>query len=440
MLNLFLEQTRCHAATLGALPEAPRSGRAMPASPREARQRVAALLEQARGLAGDAVLLDDIERTIDELRHERYIDSSITESAQSGLKTLVRKAYYQVRPLLPVALRKHLQRLALRDWDGIEFPRWPVDTSTEDLVDATWRVLLKRSGRAELPFIAYWPDGHSSACIMTHDVETEAGRDFCATMMRMERRVGVVSAFEVVPEERYPVPAAYLQDIRDQGCEVAIHGLNHDGRLFTSEDIFRERAPRINAYAEQWGARGFRSPVMYRNLDWLQSLRFSYDMSVPNVGHLDPQRGGACTALPYFIGDMLELPLTTIQDYSLFNILQSRSTELWEQQIELIRARHGLISFIIHPDYVNETWSSAVYDRLLDRIAALRDDGVWLALPREVDDWWRARREMRLVEVDGSWTIQGPQSHRASLAFAALDGDRVVFRSERARVAQPEPA
>jgi hypothetical protein len=256
--------------------------------------------------------------------------------------------------------------------------------------------------------------------------------------MRMERRIGLVSAFEVVPEERYPVPASYLQSIRDQGCEVCIHGLNHDGRLFTSEETFRARAPKINAYAEQWGARGFRSPVMYRNLDWLNALQFSYDMSVPNVGHLDPQRGGACTVLPYFIGDMLELPLTTIQDYSLFNIVQSRSIGLWQQQMQAIRARNGLISCIIHPDYVNQAWSSAVYERLLDHLAALREEhGVWLALPREVDDWWRARRDMRLVQADGGWSIHGPQSHRAKLAFAALDGERVVYRLAAQQVAEP---
>jgi len=45
------------------------------------------------------------------------------------------------------------------------------------------------------------------------------------------------------------------------------------------------------------------------------------NMSVPNVGHLDAQLGGCCTVMPFYIGDILELPLTTTQDYSLFNIL-----------------------------------------------------------------------------------------------------------------------
>jgi hypothetical protein len=142
--------------------------------------------------------------------------------------------------------------------------------------------------------------------------------------------------------------------------------------------------------------------------------------------------------MPYFIGKLLELPLTTIQDYSLFNIVQSRSTELWQRQIDAIRARHGLISFIIHPDYVNEDWSSAVYARLLDRIAKLRaEQNVWVVLPREVDAWWRARREMELVATDDGWTIRGPQSERARLAFATLDRGRVVYRLASERVAQP---
>ena len=37
---------------------------------------------------------------------------------------------------------------------------------------------------------------------------------------------------------------------------------------------------------------------MYRNQDWYDVFEFSYDMSVPNVAHLDPMRGGCCTVMP----------------------------------------------------------------------------------------------------------------------------------------------
>jgi hypothetical protein len=102
---------------------------------------------------------------------------------------------------------------------------------------------------------------------------------------------------------------------------------------------------KINRYAKAFQAFGFRAGAMYRNLDWYEALEFSYDMSVPNVAHLDPQRGGCCTVMPYFIGNILELPLTTTQDYSLFHIIGDYSTKLWKQQIKLVLQKHGLISF-----------------------------------------------------------------------------------------------
>ncbi|MCL4760193.1 MAG: hypothetical protein KJ018_00120 [Burkholderiales bacterium] len=426
----FLEHTRCAEGALEGMDITPTV--ALPApSPHE----LAPIAEQLRalvpssGYVHDVARLDTVDGLIDTVRLERYMNEAVARQDHMGIKSAIRQAYYLVRPLLPVTVRKHLQRAALQGWNSIPFPRWPVDTSVEDLMDATWRILLRATNRSELPFIWYWPDGMTAACIMTHDVETAAGRDYCAQLIRMEQRVDIRSAFEIVPEERYDVPDAFLAAIRELGCEICLHGLNHDGRLFNSREVFLERAAKINAYAASWGARGFRSPVMYRNLDWLHELAFSYDMSVPNVAHLDPQRGGCCTVMPYFIGEIVELPLTTIQDYSLFHILNLRSLDLWRQQCATVSARHGLISFIIHPDYVNEPWSAAIYEELLDDLAALREDeGVWIALPRDVDDWWRARRAMRLERMEGRWQIGGDPTGRARVAYAALDGDRVVYR------------
>ena len=389
-------------------------------------------LQSLHGLRSHGNSLSDtllkLDEAIDLLRFERYVDSSVPEQQSRGLKSVVRKVYYLFRPLFPVAFRKHLQRIALRGWETKKFPSWPVDVTTESLIATTWRYLLDVTGSERLPFIWFWPDGRSSACIMTHDVETKFGRDFCGAMMRMEERHGITSAFEVVPEERYSVPRQFLDEIRGGGCEVCIHGLNHDGRLFTSKSLFLERAKKINDYAQEWGARGFRSPVLYRNLEWINALNFSYDLSVPNVGHLDPQPGGCCTVMPYFIGDMLELPLTTVQDYSLFNILQQSSLDLWKRQIQVIREEHGLVSFIIHPDYVQERWASALYDDLLNYLSELREqNSLWIALPRDVDAWWRARHAMQLTQQDGRWVIQGPQAERARVAYACVEAGKLRY-------------
>jgi hypothetical protein len=171
---------------------------------------------------------------------------------------------------------------------------------------------------------------------------------------------------------------------------------------------------------------------MYRNQDWYHAFNFSYDMSVPNVAHLEPQRGGCCTVMPYFIGQILELPLTTIQDYSLFHILGDYSIDLWKQQIDLILNRNGLISFIIHPDYVIEKRARTVYAELLRQLVQLREEKrLWIALPGEVNRWWRSRYQMKLVAAGDGWKIEGPDSGRARIAYATLDGDRVKYSVEK---------
>ena len=100
--------------------------------------------------------------------------------------------------------------------------------------------------------------------------------------------------------------------LRARGFEVNLHDLNHDGRLFADKDAFLRHARRINDYTREFGCDGFRSGAMYREQGWFEAFEFSYDMSVPNAAHLEPQRGGCCTVMPYFVGNILELPLTTI--------------------------------------------------------------------------------------------------------------------------------
>jgi hypothetical protein len=198
--------------------------------------------------------------------------------------------------------------------------------------------------------------------------------------------------------------------------------------LFSSEGLFRNRAKAINQYAKNWGAKGFRSPVMYRNLAWYDAFNFSYDMSVPNVAHLDPQRGGCCTVFPFFVGDIVELPLTTIQDYPLYNIIRSDPMAMWTKQMDAIVAKHGLVSFIIHPDYTMEPRRQDLYCELLRMLKRYGNEkNVWLALPGEVDTWWRERNSMTLTREDGTWSVRGKGSNRAAVAYAKLEHGKLTY-------------
>ena len=101
---------------------------------------------------------------------------------------------------------------------------------------------------------------------------------------------------------------------------------------------------------------------------------------------------------------------------------------MWRQQIQRILEGHGLLSFTIHPDYVRLQRAQAVYKGMLDALNRLRaDQGVWVALPRDVNRWWRQRSAMELVADGAGWRIEGCGSARARVAYARVDGERVVY-------------
>ena len=381
----------------------------------------------------------DISNVIDDLRKERYFP--LLSTGRKGLTShpLIRESYYLVRELLPVWFRRHLQIAYFKNWQSIPFPHWPVDFTVDSLHEEFLQLMMRAHGCDEVPFIWFWPEGASGCLTLTHDVETAAGRDFCSSLMDINLAHGFRSSFQVVPEGRYEVPESFVNEIRGRGFEFNIHDLNHDGHLFKEKTEFLRRAKKINEYVKKYGARGFRSGAMYRNQDWYDAFEFSYDMSVPNVAHLEPQRGGCCTVMPYFIGKILELPLTATQDYSVFQILNNYSIDLWKEQIDQIRRRNGLISFITHPDYLIESRALATYESLLDHLRETCDRyRIWEATPGEVDRWWRARSEMKLVQDNNGWRIEGPEKDRARIAYAAIDGDRVVYTLEDASLNSPQ--
>lgn len=382
--------------------------------------------------SGSAISLPfDANEVIENLRAERYATDG--QHGGSILKRAAKKSYYALRPILPVSLRKHFQRFHFRNRQQTTFPCWPVDATVDRICADVLGSSIRANG-ASIPFVWFWPNGYPGCAIVTHDVEHERGKAFCGELMDLDDSYRITSSFQIVPQGRYSVSDAFLESLRTRGFEVNVHDLNHDGHLLDDRDLFLQRTARINRFAQHYHAEGFRAGSMYRNPDWFGALEFAYDMSVPSAAHLEPQSGGCCTVMPYFIGNLVELPLTTTQDYSLFHILGLYSTDLWNQEIEFIRARNGLISFIVHPDYIIDRKARDIYRRLLERLVELRRSGdLWLPLPCEVARWWRDRNRMQVVRSDGRWIVVGPGSERARVAFARRDGDRVTYEIEDTR-------
>lgn len=365
---------------------------------------------------------------VENLRRERYRQKTLHGRSLFLESKVARAFYYLIRSNLPTPVRRWVQKAYFRDWKELRFPSWPVDFTVDNLHQTYLTLLMEATGAKKIPFIWFWPHGAPNCLIITHDVETSAGCDFTPELMDLDDSYGFKASFQVIPEERYEFSNEYVNDIRFREFEFNIHDLNHDGRLYLEDREFLRRAARINAFAHRYQARGFRAGSLYRNQDWYEAFDFAYDMSVPNVAHLDPMRGGCCTVMPYFLGKIVELPVTTSQDYTFFHILNIFSIDLWKQQLNLIRGRNGLMSILTHPDYLIESRARRCYVSLLDYLRTMVDrEKIWAALPREVDSWWRARSQMKLVRNGNGWEIAGPERERARLAYAILDGGQLFY-------------
>jgi hypothetical protein len=164
----------------------------------------------------------------------------------------------------------------------------------------------------------------------------------------------------------------------------------------------------------------------------MPELCAAYDSSFPDTDPFEPQAGGCCSILPFFLGDMVELPITLVQDHTLWEILREETIDLWTQKSDWIVANGGLINLITHPDYLDTPARLRMYEEFLEYLAA-QEEG-WYALPREVASWWRTRSGLRCVEDGDEATVEGNGAERARVAWVVRDGEGVALEREIERV------
>lgn len=352
---------------------------------------------------------------------EHYHEITQRRSARQRRRVAMH-AYYRARTAMPRAfqiwLRRHYARVQARS----HFPRWPVETGLHDFLE-TFLITLRSIAGEPVPMIAPWPNGCSWALVLTHDVETAAGLAAMEAVLELERSFDVRSSWNFVPR-RYEVSTQLVGDLVAGGFEVGVHGLYHDGRDLESEAIFRERLPGMREAAARWNAVGFRSPATHRDWDLMPRLGFDYDSSYPDTDPFEPQSGGCCTWLPFFIQDMVELPLTMPQDHTLFEILRQPDERAWVQKANFLRAQGGLALLDTHPDYLADQQIMAAYERFLERFA--HDDRAWRALPAEVSAWWRRRSQSYLQRDGKGWAVVGAATTDARVEFFPTDAHALI--------------
>jgi peptidoglycan/xylan/chitin deacetylase (PgdA/CDA1 family) len=324
---------------------------------------------------------------------EAYVNY-LTEAWKSrtprrGLSSRQLDAFYRVKRFLPRRVQIQGRRMLIRRQGLPDFPRWPIDISVSRLLRFYSYCLTLPHGRSQPEFRWFWPAPYRAAMILTHDVETAEGLSLALELADLEQTHGFRSSFNL--GGWYRVDPGVVRELTDRGFEIGIHGLRHDRTLFSSRAAFDAQRQDLASLASRFGAVGFRSPSTYRVFDWLAELPVSYDGSIPHSDPFEPQPGGCCSLWPFFIGDVVELPYTLPQDYTLFTLLGQKSPALWIEQANRIAEEHGLIHILSHPDrgYLAEPRNRDWYRECL--LALSERDEIWKPLPRELAAWWRLR-------------------------------------------------
>lgn len=296
------------------------------------------------------------------------------------MNSFINTVYYQVKPLIPRALQIWLRSKVIARKRARYASVWPI---------------LEKAGKMPEEWPG-WPEEKRFAFVLTHDVEKGGGQAKCLELARVERELGFRSSFNFVPE-RYDVSRELRTELQKMGFEVGVHGLNHDGKLFQSYEIFRKRAAKINRYLREWNAVGFRAPAMHHNLDWIHELDLQYDLSTFDTDPFEPQSDGVETIFPFWVSandgerGYVELPYTLVQDFTLFILMKQDNIDIWKQKLDWIAEKRGMALVNVHPDYISfngtpglEEFRVDYYKELLHYVRHSYRAQYWHALPTQV--------------------------------------------------------
>lgn len=127
----------------------------------------------------------------------------------------VQRLYHFLKPVLSRGLQIRLRRLRgrriLQRCGGF----WPINEA---------------AGRTPNGWPG-WPGEKQFALILTHDVEKARGVERVRQLAELEMAYGFRSSFNFVPEGGYEIPSGLRSWLVQNGFEVGIQDLRHDGLI-----------------------------------------------------------------------------------------------------------------------------------------------------------------------------------------------------------------
>ena len=283
--------------------------------------------------------------------------------------------------------------------------------------------------------------------------------------------VQLTNSFQITPT--FPVPAMILQKHpqvlgavagKGKGAELAAHGYAHLD--YTSVADFRVEKHIRNAKAvfHRHGYRriGFRFPYLRRNpgllaelerqaliwdssevvewdvLDRSEHSTIAWDAYRRIMDTYAPRPASGFNSLPYFIGNLVEIPVSMPDDDVLIDRMKIRKSEVlsavWGRMLMEAWRRGEMMVFQLHPE--RYFFFGEALRRLLIKAQGLGN--VWTASLGEIAEWWRERNGLKLEFKSISPTcteIRCPGSGRAGLSI----NDGRPDRDMEIRSLRPDP-
>jgi hypothetical protein len=311
------------------------------------------------------------------------------------------RLFYMAKPMIPRGVQLFLRRKVAASQRRRCTHLWPIDPNSARL-PKEWQG---------------WPGGKQFALVLSHDVDTAKGYHECLKLAELEERLGFRSNFNFIPERYGRVSPDLLDELRQRGFGIGVHGLKHDGKLFSSKRAFERDACRVNEYLKQWKTGGFTSPSMHHNLQWLTILDIQYSTSTFDTDPFEPQPDAMGTIFPFVVSRKsvvpsvsersslpasqpgsfyVELPYTLPQDHCLFVILKEKDITIWQKKLDWIAERGGMALLNTHPDYMNfnggklglDEYPVRFYAKFLEYVKVKYAHECWHVLSRELARFW----------------------------------------------------
>lgn len=242
-------------------------------------------------------------------------------------------------------------------------------------------------------------NGKKYALIVTHDVDTREGLLKAKHLKKLEKKYHVSSAW-YIPSKRYKLDTEIVRELANHD-EVGAHGTSHDGKLIhlPQQKLLERMKECKETLAKVAGVEihGFRTPLLQCSKEIINSTiktGFRYDSSCPTWEPLSPttlKPYGIRTSFPIMINNMVEIPVTFLQDHQLLYLLKKKPeqcTQIWIELKEHIKEIGGLCSLLIHPDYeFTKPKNLIFYEQFLNIFT--EDSECLITTPNELVQLWK---------------------------------------------------